>query len=108
MKHYRIIKHEKLDEDLKHVSGYCYPVAAKYVMYVNTRATLVHGTVEVEGKRIKHAWAETANRVFDSFTKTLVPHEAYYEVLKPTIDRKYNHIDATIQLLKHQHWGPWE
>jgi hypothetical protein len=112
-------------------TGDCYEAAGRYMQNATIAGeadnlTLVHGVVSgqgpLEGRRIDHAWIEVEERapgfpisiwlvVDRSMGRNLVlPREVYYRAGQIELDecRRYTPEEAMIEMVRSQHWGPWE
>ncbi|NIM22467.1 MAG: hypothetical protein GTN64_08665 [Candidatus Latescibacteria bacterium] len=97
-------------------TGECFKSCARWVMDEGEKITedvrLVHGTVAgmgaLEGIRFVHAWAEFGEFVWDADKQVLMHKDRYYEIgdVKDTVE--YTPTETRINLLKHEHWGPWD
>jgi len=105
--------------------GDCYRLAAQMVMH-GLNLVLVHGTVRGQAGRIDHAWVEDGNtiiettkghaRVADGNTiiettspgNTRFSKAEYRRLLQAQETARYPKEVVAINLLRSQHWGPWE
>jgi hypothetical protein len=91
---------------------YRYAVTRAKELDVNN-AKVVHGTAThpETGEVMHHAWAEHGGNVYDWQNKDShpngVPVKKYYKKMKAQVHNKYDTTEATINMLKHRHWGPW-
>lgn len=86
--------------------GECFRDAGRYVVK-EEEGYLVHGTVESQGKRIQHAWAETATGyIWEPQTKQYMTKEAW-ATYNPTENARYTAEEASIMMLREKNWGPW-
>lgn len=85
-------------------------------------ATIVHGTVTAPFSQppneYAHAWIESDGIVYDwqtmkaghggNFQGKGYPLDVFNELYKPKNELRYTPEEATINALRHKHWGPWE
>lgn len=98
--------------------GDCFEVSAKHILYANPDDILVHGMVSgqgnVKGVRYRHAWCEdfSGGMVIDKSNgrDISMPKDVYYALgnINPKEVIKYNFEEVRINILDHEHWGPWE
>ena len=64
--------------------GRCYELAYKFIKD-HPEAKLIHGSIRGSGeeKRIKHAWCEIGDKVFDGILGKMVPKWLYAEMFNP-------------------------
>lgn len=102
-------------------TGDCYEAAGRYVTdaaFVGQADshTLVHGVVSgqgpLEGRRFGHAWVEVDDVVVDASNgrNLVLPRDAYYRLGRVVAEecRRYTPEEATIEMVRSKHWGPWE
>jgi hypothetical protein len=95
--------------------GDCFEAAGNLVIELPDEAILVHGTVSgqgpLKGMRIKHAWCELGDVVFDySNGKQIVMRkEQYYRIgkIRKSQIKKYSKKQATKNMLRTGNYGPW-
>ena len=115
-------------------AGDCFEAAGKYIMdngvstwlnpdkKIDKKLILVHGEVggqgPLEGVRYGHAWVEDGNMVIDKSNgrDIKMPKDVYYALgkvipdfppFKPNL-HKYTPEEFRKQVLRHEHWGPWD
>lgn len=80
-------------------------------------AALVHGTVKADsgdiiGERYGHAWVEIGGVVFDRSNgrDLAVPREEYYRRGEVVADEcsRYNLKEMSEEMLRTEHYGPWD
>ena len=88
--------------------GRCYELAYKFIKD-HPEAKLIHGSIRGSGeeKRIKHAWCEVGDKVFDGILGKMVPKWLYAEMFNPEITKTFTHEQALINLVKSKNYGPW-
>ena len=98
-------------------NGDCFVAAGRYILYSkDDNEKLVHGVVEGQdelyGILFTHAWVERGNICIDkSNGKNLeLPKNVYYALgkVREKYIKKYSKIETTKNLLKFEHWGPWD
>lgn len=106
-------------------TGDCYTAAGRFVTDAAFAGqadgyTLVHGVVggqgPLEGRRIDHAWVEVDDgpvvMVVDVSNggSLVLPRDLYYRLGRviPEECRRYTPEEATIEMVRSKHWGPWE
>jgi hypothetical protein len=96
-------------------TGNCFQCAAQWVMdegkELGDDVRLVHGTVAgqgpLEGIRFTHAWVEFGDMVYDADKEALMRRGRFYELGKVRDTIEYDPTELRVNLLKHEHWGPW-
>ena len=94
--------------------GDCYEAAAKYILYEDPSATLVHGIpiLGTDGKPFGHAWVEKGNKCIDvaNGNHAVLPKILYYAMghQKEKDNYKYTQKEIMKWITKTEHWGPWE
>ena len=88
--------------------GLCYELAYKFV-FKHPEAKLIHGSIRGSGeeKRIKHAWCEVGDKVFDAVLGKMVPKWLYQEMFNAETTKTFTHEQALINLVKNKNYGPW-
>jgi hypothetical protein len=103
-------------------SGDCYEANGRYFMDKSLyggdgNLRLVHGEVTgqgpLEGVNYGHAWVEDGNTVIDMSNGRAVrmPKAAYYALGNIEANdnmHKYTASEFRRNVLKHEHWGPWD
>ena len=69
--------------------------------------TLVHGIVSNGSRRIRHAWLEAADMVYDPVLNKLCAAVVYRHAWQAVPVRRYTALEAAQQAIKHGHCGPW-
>ena len=102
----------------KNRNGDCYSSAVNLVMKLNSmgdkKAKLVHGIVTgqgaLKGLEYSHAWVESGDMVLDysNGRELVVPKELYYKIGKITKTKKYGYMEMLQNLVKKEHYGPWD
>lgn len=97
--------------------GECYMAACKLAMAV-PELIVCHGIVtgqggEVRGKRLHHAWCETADgsTVYDPTCGPLPCLRVLYYLIAeivPAEVKKYTAQEACLRSVQDGHWGPWD
>ena len=94
--------------------GNCYQVAVDTLMK-NPNAKLVHGVVTgqgaINGIQYGHAWVEDGDTVIDNTLRgdlRRLPKQLYYRIGNINITRKYTYNQALENLIKYEHYGPWD
>ena len=111
------------------VLGDCYKIAGKHMLdNPLTTDILCHGEVmgqgQLGGVKYGHAWIEDGDMVIDrSNGRDLrMPKMIYYAIAKigqPYFDddgyhpgkenvHRYTHEETMAQIMKYEHWGPWD
>lgn len=96
------------------ILGDCFRSAAKWIMdnaeLLDARLAhgLVNGMGEAEGRRYGHAWVEIGDVVIDTESGWTGRREKYYELGQVGEVKLYDRETMLINLLKSEHWGPWE
>lgn len=103
---------------LKDRLGLCYELSGQAVFRSGRSgqkkshegAILVHGSIQAFGNpRINHAWVILKNGdVFDPVLDQVLPRDYYYQRFNAVENVRYDKIQVAINILKYQHWGPWE
>lgn len=94
--------------------GDCYEASAKYVLYEDPEATLVHGIplLQTDGKPYGHSWVEKGDLCIDvsNGKHNVYPMQLFYGIGKidPNQCKKYTAKEVNEWILKTEHWGPWE
>lgn len=90
--------------------GTCYPDAVKIARRLGDPAVVVHGVVWQPAKRrwIHHAWVEHSGKIYDTVFPAGIAAAKYRKLLKPKLTKRYSVEQALIQMLRNQHWGPWD
>jgi hypothetical protein len=111
---YPVSKAEAAETDGKVRLGKCYQLAAYYVAMgpVRKGASLVHGTVEILGIPIGHAWVEFRSThgddvVYDGTQGQFYAKSSYYRVMRAVPEQTYTATEAREKMLKHKRFGPW-
>jgi hypothetical protein len=88
--------------------GLCYELAYKFIKN-HPEAKLIHGSIRGSGeeKRIRHAWVEVGDKIFDPVMNKMVPKWLYEEQFNAQPEKIYTHEEALISLVKNRHYGPW-
>lgn len=102
--------------------GDCYEVAGRRVLNGSDELILVHGVVtgqgDIEGKKFGHAWVEYQHPemgiwlVEDNSNgrDITLPRDYYYDLAR--LDKsqmiRYRKEEVSKNILKHEHWGPWD
>lgn len=95
-------------------TGLCYTAVLRWVRASASQDwVVVHGTVwsEKVGKRIDHAWSESAGVVVDLALPVgtrIVKREQHYRVAQPQVQKVYSADDARFLAIKNRHDGPWD
>jgi hypothetical protein len=96
--------------------GDCFRAAAHFAMYnCADDAEVVHGTVRgtgglAKGKRYTHAWVELNGHVLEvaNGRHLMVGRDAYYRSGRVQDVRRYSIEEATLEMLRTGHYGPWD
>lgn len=117
--------------------GDCYEANGRHFMDIPTYEAedwrLVHGTVSgregspVEGIRFGHAWLEctvvlavprlrgedvsfTMVHDFSNGKAIELPADLYYRLgeIDPSVVRRYTQTEVAVNILRREHWGPWD
>lgn len=104
--------HRAISKGLKERLGRCYELSAKYVT-AHMGVRLVHGSIQAYGKpRIHHAWVEATSGgqhfVYDAVLDKWMLMADYYRHFNAKKKIQYTDRKIVSNLLKHNHWGPWE
>ena len=95
--------------------GRCYELSGNHVLFIDRAATLVHGIIhgqgQIAGFVFGHAWVEKDGLVLNPFGDDLINMTLDDFNARAVIDRtltvSYDFEQAREQVLKWQHWGPW-
>jgi 2'-5' RNA ligase len=97
--------------------GQCFECSARWLILEQgvefENARLVHGTVAGrgirEGERFTHGWIEIEDAwVYDRAQDILTPKANYYNLAQVEDMVSYTADEVRINLLKSEHWGPWD
>ncbi|GAF87401.1 unnamed protein product [marine sediment metagenome] len=106
-----------LDKFHNRVKGHgdCYRIAANILIDdMPEDALLCHGTAigrgVIEGIKHGHAWIELNGSALDfsNGLNVVMSIGRYYEIGKISDVTKYKKVEASINLLKYKHYGPWK
>jgi len=108
------------DQDESCEGGDCYETAGRYLLEDmgkgDSDLRLVHGLVNgqgsLQGKIFGHAWVENGDNVIDNSNGRSIqmPKSAYYAIgrIKTEDTYTYDRQQAMEQMLRNEHWGPWD
>lgn len=95
-------------DGLRERLGECYRYAGQRVMD-NLGAVLVHGTIRIAGRPIKHAWvSEPDGMVWDPTTDSFWTPSEYAQVFGAVERVVYTRERALALALSLCHFGPWD
>lgn len=92
--------------------GRCYEYAGQRVIE-EPGSVLVHGSIELVGDPIEHAWVlldagERTERVFEPTTSATYTHEEFADLFEPKERVRYSREEFLAVLLSVCHWGPYD
>jgi uncharacterized membrane protein (UPF0127 family) len=88
-------------------TGTCYADAWRFLIR-EEEGELVHGTVFSGGRRIGHAWVETATGwVWEPQTGRYFTKLGFRDAFAPDVESRYTAEEAAIMAARTKHFGPW-
>ena len=96
--------------------GDCYSTNGRLMFGKDDSYKLVHGVgiLQTDGKPFGHCWVEQGSRCIDKSNGNDInfPKKLYYGLLKAPVKGtklyKYTTEQVSINVIKKQHWGPWD
>jgi 8-oxo-dGTP pyrophosphatase MutT (NUDIX family) len=93
--------------------GKCYELAGRYVLH-HQSAILVHGKLKnpfFDNTKylpyVEHAWVEENGKIFDLIPDRWWDKDIFNTIYQPKIYKTYNSHEVSANILKYNHWGPW-
>ena len=87
--------------------GTCYEDAWRFLLR-EEEGELIHGSVESQGKRIKHAWVELpTGYIWEPENKLFIGIAEFKRICKPQEDSRYSVTEAAIMASRTKNFGPW-
>jgi len=103
-----VTKAEREGVDGKVRLGDCYRSAGHYVMDHRTdEYRMVHGTVDLRGVAISHAWVEFRDVVYEGVQGQFYAKSSYYRVMRAVPEQTYTAREAMDKMLETGVFGPW-
>jgi len=88
-------------------TGTCYADAWRFLVK-EEEGKLIHGTVFSGGRRIGHAWVETATSwIWEPETSRYFTRLGFRDAFSPDIESRYTAEEAAIMAARTKHFGPW-
>jgi hypothetical protein len=89
--------------------GRCYELAGSYAI-AHQEASVVHGTIKsADTSPLNHAWnVNPDGTVHEPATDRDFTPTAFERLFSPTVTREYTGVEATVKMLKAEHYGPWD
>ena len=97
-------------------TGDCYAANGRLMFGKDDSYRLCHGVgiLQTDGKPFGHCWVEKGSRCIDKSNGNDInfPKKLFYTLLKAPVKGtkiyKYKSIEVSTNVVKYEHWGPWD